>query len=172
MNGKIQAGEDPRRYKLPDGERERLRRDEMTALVYFLSTLAETGYMWENLQKRLEYIPSGKARFKMVMGGHNAIVGDILGTVPREQQKRLENIGKDFKIALIPKAQNEPQKLVMDRDDARVFIGAALKKCEFCVMSGEEARTGCELYALMEKYFPLSDYGDGMMCQYGKSDFE
>ena len=161
---------DPRRYSLPESDRERMKRSEMNALIYFECAMAAAGYCWKDLADRLDCIPAGKRRYKMAMGAFKAVIDDIHGTIPEQSEKRMSGIRNDFKIALIPQAQNEPKKLVLDREDAYALMEAALKQCANCFKSDEEARQECGLYKILETYMPLEDYGNGIYCQYGKSE--
>ena len=88
-------------YSLPPEERERLYRSEMNAIIYFQCALAAAGYCWTDLQKRLDCIPNGRQRFKMAMGAFNAVIADVLGTVPPESERRLNNITNDFNGVLL-----------------------------------------------------------------------
>lgn len=159
-------------YSLPQEERERLYRSEMNAVIYFKCALAAAGYCWTDLAKRLDCIPRGRQRFKSAMGAFNAVIEDVLGTVPPESEKRLNNITRDFKIVLAPQPMSEPKKLILDMEDANTVIDKALKNCGDCYKSDDEARRTCRFYKVMETYCPLDDYGNGMICQYGKSDIE
>ncbi len=167
------AEEDPRRYRLPEEERERLTRDEMNALIYLKCALAASGYAWEIDDKRLDYIPSGKQRLRLAMGAVKSICDDIEGTIPEKSAKRMANITHDFKIALIPITQTEGKNFVIHKEDAETLMNAVLnEKCAKCIKSDEEARRECGLYKVLEAYCPLNDYGNGLMCQYGKSELK
>lgn len=160
-------------YSLPEADRERMTRDELNAFIYFKCALASAGYAWEKMKRRLAYIPAGEQRFKMQMGGMNALLDDIAGTMPKQSQKRMDGITNDYKIALIPKAGTEPKRLIMDAEDGAILVQAAMHYCEHeCIRTDEEARRECRLYRIFEAYMPLNNYGDGGMCQYGKQEFE
>ncbi len=160
------------KFSLPEDQRERLMRDEMNAIIYFRCALASAGYFWEGLQSRLERIPDGKQRFLDAMDSFKNVIGDLLETVPAKSQRRMENITHDFKIILAPQASSEPKRLILERDDAETVMGAALKTCADCFRSDDEAQRMCKLYKVLETYCPLNDYGNGMICQYGKNECE
>jgi len=153
-------------------ERERLRRGEMNAIIYMRCALASAGYCWGDLDKRLDMIPDGKNRFRAAMDGFNSVMDEIIATAPEESERRLANITHDFKIMLAPKPQTEPKVLTLRREDAETVMAAALKTCGDCYKSDDEVRRTCKLYKVMETYCPLDDYGNGMICQYGKSEIE
>ena len=153
-------------------EKERMRRSEVNAIIYFRCALASAGYCWTDLQHRLGMIPDGEKRFKDAMDGFTKVIDEIIATAPEESERRLATITHDFKIILAPKPQTEPKVLMLRREDAEIVMGAALKTCGDCYKSDEEARRTCKLYKVMETYCPLDDYGNGMICQYGKSDIE
>lgn len=153
-------------------ERERLRRAEMNAIIYLRCALASSGYCWSELQGRLERIPDGAKRFRDAMDGFKTVMDEIIATAPEESERRLDNITHDYKIVLAPQPQTEPKALILQREDAETVMAAALKACGDCYKSDEEARRTCRLYKILETYCPLDDYGNGMICQYGKDDIE
>lgn len=159
-------------FTIPEEDRERMRRDEMNAMVYMQCAIAAMGYCWKDLRNRLEYIPAGVQRFKMAMGAMKSIFDDLHETLPTKSERRMSTISHDFKIVLVPKPTSEPQKLVLDRDDAIALMEATIYRCKDCVKSDEEARKSCRLYSILETYMPLNDYGDGLMCEYGKRQIE
>ena len=160
------------KFSLQEDQRERLMRDEMNAIIYFRCVLVSAGYCWKNLQPRLERVPDGKQRFLDAMAAFNGLMDDLLETVPQKSQRRMENITSDYKIILAPQASSEPKRLILEREDANTVMDAALKTCGDCYKSDEEARKMCKLYKVLETYCPLNDYGNGMICQYGKSECE
>ena len=53
-------------YMLPDEDCERLKRSEMTAVRMLLAHLSSAKYAQEDLQDRLECIPNGRMRMRLV----------------------------------------------------------------------------------------------------------
>ena len=155
-----------------NNEPERLRRDEMNAIIYLRCALASAEYFRKDLQKRLTMIPDRAERFQKAMDGLTSVVDEIIATAPEESARRLANITHDFKIVLAPKPQTEPKRLILDMNDANTVMEQALKPCRNCFKSDDEARRMCRFYKVMETYYPLNDYGNGTMCQYGKSEIE
>ena len=55
-------------YQLPESECERLNRTEMNAMRWCLAAINSVAYAQDDLAKRLECIPNGKVRWRLMLG--------------------------------------------------------------------------------------------------------
>lgn len=155
-----------RPYELPEADCERLVRTEMMSLRWCIAALNSVTYANEDLSKRLECIPNGKARWRMMMGQLKSLIDDMLGTVPIKQCKTIQNTMHDMEIRLCPKGTPMGDKVVITIKDMSYLIDAAKKDaCTACIYTDDEFRK-CELYKILESLAPLDDYGDGLWCPY------
>ena len=158
----------PKRVWLREEDCERLNRAEFEAVRCLLGAVSYTAHAKDDLQKRLECIPSGKARMGMILGGIKAIADDIVGTVPRGQCKQLRNTMSDMEMRMVPKMASMRQNVVLEKDVAKGLVDAAMEKCHGCVEGPEEGRK-CALYKVLESFLPLDNYDNGMLCPYSMS---
>lgn len=155
-------------YQLPEEDCERLRRPEMASLRWLISALNSVALAEANLQNRLECIPNGKSRYRLMLGQLRAICDDLLGTIPKEQRKQIDNVMHDMQLNMIPRLAPGSEKVIMEAKDLAFFIYHAQRDeelCQTCVKDGEECRK-CKMYQLLVAFAPLPDYGSGMMCPY------
>ena len=66
-------------YQLQEEDCERLNRTEMTALRWSLAAINSCAYAQDDLAKRLECIPDGKVRWRLMLGQLRALCNDLLG---------------------------------------------------------------------------------------------
>ena len=159
-------------YQLPEDDCERLNRDEMQAVRWTLAAVNSVAQAQEPLQKRLEYIPNGKNRWRLLLGQLRAITNDIIGTVPYKQCVNIKNVMNDMELRLVPKFTRGETRVVMDAADLAYLIDAAKRDmCAGCILTGEECRK-CELYKILSAISPLKDYGNGMICPYNLAEWE
>lgn len=165
---KVQA--DPRRVYWAEKDRERLKKSEFEAMRYLLTAASNIAIALGSLGDRLECVPGGTRRMRMLVGACRAITMDILGTVPEKQMTQLQNTMRDFKIQLVPQVTHEPtQNVVIETGIAQGLVDIAQKQCTDCVEDDESCRK-CELYMLLEGIIPLEDYR-GMLCPYNMREW-
>ena len=158
-------------YQLPDEECERLNRTEMVAMKWMIAAVNTCAYGQDDLAKRLESIPNGKSRFRLMLGQLRAIVNDLIGTMPVKQVLTVRNLMKDMELRLVPKFTPYDKRVSMDIDDLSYIVSAAKKDhCLACVRTGDECRK-CRLYQILESVAPLNDWGDSTMCPYMREDW-
>lgn len=158
------------RFELPDDQCERLTRTETQAVTMLLTSMSNLRYAREDLKKRLECVPSGKARMNMVIGQFESLIRDVCGTVTDKQRKHLQNICKDMEVRLMPKMMNRKVSVVLTVDEAKELIDAAQAKCTYCFKDYEESRE-CKLCKLLECAVPLEDYSS-LSCPYSGAKWE
>lgn len=155
-------------YQLPEEDRERITRYEMHAVRWLIATKITIQHAEENIANRLECIPSGKRRFRLMLGQLRAICDDLLGTIPKEQRKQIDNVMHDMQLNMIPRLAPGSEKVVMESKDLAFIIYHAQRDeelCQTCVKDGNECRK-CKMYQMLVAVAPLPDYGSGMMCPY------
>lgn len=155
-------------YQLPEEDCERLRRPEMASLRWLISALNSVALAEANLQNRLECIPNGKSRYRLMLGQLRAICNDLIGTTPREQCKQIQNVTNDMELRLVPKYTQNANVVILNVEDMSYIVRHAQKDeelCQTCVKDGNECRS-CKMYQLLSAVAPLEDYGSGMMCPY------
>lgn len=158
-------------YQLPEEQCERLRKQEMTTIMWCLSAVNSVAHGRDDLQKRLSMIPNGKKRWNLMLGQLRSLMSDMLGTTPYKQRKTIQNTMNDMALRLVPKGTQSNNRVTMDADDLALLIRHAKKDlCTSCVFNGDECRK-CELYQILESISPQEDYGDGTMCPYMKEDW-
>lgn len=161
----------PKRVWLQEDECERLNRGEFEAIRSLLGAVSYTAHANDDLQKRLEMLPYGKQRMRMLVGGLRAMADDLIGTVPRGQCKQLRNTMQDMEMRMVPKLTGMTQNVIFEKDLAKGLIDAAMEKCRGCVEDSVGCRK-CGLYKVLEGMLPLDNYGDGMICPYSVSEWE
>lgn len=159
---------DPRRVYLDDKDRERLNKQEFSAMRGMLAELVYIESSAEYLRNRLECIPGGKQRTAMLRGSVNAITDDLLGTVPREQCLQLGNTMNDMELRMVPKMTPMTRNVVIEESIAKGIIDMAKEKCKFCVEDNESCRS-CRLYQYLVAILPLDSYDNGLQCPYSNT---
>ena len=158
------------RFELPDDQCERLTRTETQAVTMLLTSLSNLRYAREDLKRRLECVPSGKARMNMAIGQMQSLVQDVCGTVTDKQRKHLRNICTDMEIRLVPKATGRKVSVVLTKEEAMELVDAAQAKCSYCFKGYEESRK-CKLCKLLECVVPLDEYSS-LSCPYSGATWE
>lgn len=158
-------------YELPEQDRERLNATEMRSARWMIAALSVCVESQRELKDRLECIPSGKARFRLMLGHLRALCNDLLGTTPYKQRRVIGNTMLDMELRMIPKHTPGDKSVVMNTDDLSFVIKYAKEAlCMTCVLTGEECRQ-CELYKIMESICPQDDWGDSTICPYNRDDW-
>jgi len=160
----------PKRVWMEEKDCERMKRSEYEAMRGLLAATSYIAHANDDLPKRLECIPSGKQRMKMLLGGVRALADDLIGTMTQSQCKQLRNTMADMEIRMVPKMTGMTQNVIFDKDLAKGLIDAAQEKCHGCVEDGIGCRK-CSLYRVLEGIVPLENY-DGMICPYAVSEWE
>lgn len=156
-------------YQLPEADCERLNRTEMQSVRWLLAALNSCVLAQKDLDKRLECIPEGKRRFRLMTGQLRAIANDLIGTTPTNQCRQIRNTMTDMDLRLTPKMTPVGNRVVLDVYDLSYIVQHAQKDdelCQTCIRTGDECRE-CKLYQIMSAIAPLEDWGSGMMCPYG-----
>lgn len=162
---------DTRRVCWEDKDRERLNKREFESMRKLLSAQSDIAGALDGLCNRLECIPGGKQRMRMLLGACRAISLDLLGTMPEGQQRQISNTMEDYYVQLVPKATRAPTKnIVLESGIAQGLIDIAQKQCVDCVEDGESCRR-CELYMVLESFLPLEDYSE-LKCPYSLTEWE
>ena len=161
----------PKRVWLREEDCERLNRVEFEAVRCLLGAVSYAAHARDDLRKRLECLPGGKARMAMVVGGLKAIADDLIGTVPQGQCKQLRNTMQDMDMRMVPKMTPMSTNVILDKDAAKGLVDAAMEKCHGCVEGPEEGRE-CALYKVLESFLPLDSYENGMLCPYSMSEWK
>ena len=133
--------------------------------------MSYTAHAREDLQKRLECIPSGRQRMSMVLGGLKAIADDLIGTVPVGQCKQIRNTMQDMDMRMVPKLTPMSQNVILEKDVAKSLIDTTREKCVGCVEDEESCRK-CALYKVLESFLPLDTYEGGLLCPYSLSEWK
>ena len=165
------AGLGEKRVWLQEEDCERLNRAEFEAVRCLLGAVSYTAHASDDLQKRLECLPSGKARMGMVLGGLRAIADDLVGTIPRGQCKQLRNTMSDMEMRMVPKMMGMSQNVILEKDNAKALIDTAMERCKGCVEDDISCRE-CGLYRVLESFLPLDTYDNGMLCPYSTSEWK
>ena len=161
----------PKRVWLSEKDCERLNRGEFEALRCLLGAVSYTAHASDDLKKRLECVPYGKARMGMVLGGLRAIADDLIGTMPRGQCNQIRNTMSDMEMRMVPKAMPMSQNVIFDKEIAMALVDAAMEKCKRCANGPEDARK-CTLYSVFESFMPLETYDNGLLCPYSRLEWE
>ena len=161
----------PKRVWLDDEDCERLNRAEFEAVRCLLGALNYVAHAKDDLQKRLECVPSGRQRMAMAVGGLNAIAEDLIGTIPKGQCKQIRNTMNDMDMRMIPKLTPMSQNVILEKDVAKSLIDTTREKCHGCVEDDESCR-GCGLYRVLESFLPLDSYDNGMLCPYSMATWK
>ena len=158
-------------YSLPEEDRERMTRTEMIAMNWMFSALNSCIHSETDLAKRLECVPHGKKRFRLLVGQISAIMNDLTGTMPEKQKDKVRNMMHDMEIRLVPKMTPRDVSIVLSRKDAMVLFDLAKEaKCTTCMLDSEQCRK-CELYKIMTAETPLEKY-EGYLCPYNLAEWE
>lgn len=78
-------------FQLPEEQCERLRKQEMTTIMWCLSAVNSVAHGRDDLQKRLSMIPNGMKRWNLMLGQLRSLMSDMLGTTPYKQRKTIQN---------------------------------------------------------------------------------
>lgn len=158
-------------YQLPDDQCERLNRTEMVALKWLIAAVNSCAYGQEDMERRLECIPEGKRRYRLMLGQLRAICNDLIGTMPRKQAVTIKNTMNDMELRLVPKFSGHGNRVTLDIDDLSYIVNAAKKDhCLACILNGDECRS-CKLYQILESIAPMEDWGDSTVCPYMREDW-
>lgn len=153
-------------YQLPEEDCERLNSTEMRAVRWSLAAENSVSYAQRDLEKRLECIPEGKRRWRLMLGQLRALCNDLIGTIPVKQCKTIRNVMNDMELRMVPKGTKHDTRVVLDAKDLGYLVTLAKKEmCTSCILTDDECRR-CELYKILEIAVPLDDYGDGTICPY------
>jgi len=159
-------------YQLPEEDCERLTAPEMRAVRWCLAALNSCAYAQDDLSRRLECIPNGKRRWRLMLGQLRALCNDLLGTIPRKQCVGINNVMHDMELRLVPKFTKWDNRVILPAPDLAYIITLAKKeKCMTCVLTDAECRK-CEFYKILESVAPLDDYGSGGICPYNMVEWE
>lgn len=159
-------------YQLPEEDCERLNSTEMRAIRWSLAAINSIAYAEEDLAHRLECIPNGRLRWRLMLGQLRALCNDLIGTTPRKQCNTIKNTMKDMELRMVPKFTPRDSRVVMDAPDLGYLVTLAKKEaCTACILTDDECRQ-CELYKILESAVPLEDYGDGSICPYNMLKWE
>lgn len=159
-------------YQLPEESCERLTASEMRAVRWCLAAISSIAYAQEDLASRLECVPNGKCRWRLMLGHLRALLNDLLGTVPEKQRKSIRNTMHDMEQRLVPKYTPMDNRVVLPAHDVGYLVEQAKKEmCTSCVLTDDECRK-CELYQILEAAVPLDDYGNGGICPYNMLKWE
>lgn len=158
-------------YQLPEDQCERVNRTEMQALRWSLTAVNSVAYAERDLEKRLECVPNGKARWRLMLGQLRALCNDLVGTIPEKQKNAVRNVMSDMEVRLVPKMTPYDKRIVMGVDDLSYIVAHAKKDiCLGCTYSGDECRQ-CELCRILEGIAPLQDWGSDALCPYSREDW-
>ena len=159
-------------YQLPEEDCERLNSTEMRAIRWSLTAVNSIAYAERDLANRLECIPNGKVRWRLMLGQLRALCNDLIGTTPNKQVKTIRNTLNDMEIRLVPKFTTFDNRVVLDASDVGALVTLAKETaCTSCIKTDSECRA-CELYKILESAAPLDDYGDGGLCPYNMLTWE
>ena len=161
----------PKRVWLREEDCERLNRGEFEAMRCLLGAVNYCAHAKDDLGKRLECIPSGRARMAMVLGGLKAIADDLIGTMPVGQCRQIRNTMQDMEIRMVPKMSRMSQNVILEKDTAKALIDRAMERCRGCVEDEVSCRK-CGLYKVLESFLPLDNYENGMLCPYSMSEWK
>lgn len=149
---------------------ERLTRNEKTAVIamaYAATILEDTR---KDLKERLGMVRQGAERLEILSGDVDLLLTDIRETIPVKQRMGLQNIAKDFKMVLTPKATPEKTSVIMKCDEFRELVDFARAKCRECVEDDESCEK-CGLYQLLTSILPMEDYHYSMLCPYNLGEW-
>lgn len=159
-------------YQLPPEDCERLTASEMRAFRWLMAALNSITYGETDLKGRLECIPNGKTRYRLMLGQLRAICNDMIGTLPIKQCKQIRNTMNDMELRLVPKHTPHGSGVVLDVDDTTYLVDHAQSDvCSTCIRDGEECRS-CELYQILEAITPLNEWGNSTICPFNREDWK
>lgn len=159
-------------YQLPPEQCERLRAQEMAALRWSIAAVNICSTAEGDLKDRLECIPNGRVRFRLMLGQLRAICNDLIGTTTIKQAKQIRNVMNDMELRMVPKFSASTSRMVLDKEQATFLVEAAKEaKCAACILDGEECRR-CELYQLLEAVTPLDNWSGTGLCPYNHDDWK
>ena len=155
-------------YSLPESERERMHRTELNAMIRLIYMRSNMAGFEREFGERLDFIPDGRKRVRLVLGQIKSIEEDLKGTITADQNKRLHNTCRDNEMRLVPRQTPDGAVIALDKHDAHLLFDAAMEsRCAACPMDCEECRS-CELYKMLVAYIPLDSY-ETTMCPYAMS---
>lgn len=158
-------------YQLPEEDCERLKSREMNAIKWCMAAINSIAYAQDDLKDRLDCIPSGQVRWRLMLGHLRACLNDIIGTIPRKQAKQIKNLMEDMELRFMPKLTRTSNRVCIEVEDFAYFVEhAKADVCTSCILTDDECRK-CKMYQLMESLAPLDDYGDGTMCPYAHKEW-
>lgn len=159
-------------YQLPPEQCERLRASEMAAMRWLTAAVHIVAEAQDDLATRLECIPNGKSRYRLMRGHLRAIVNDICGTMPEKQKNQIVNMTRDMELRMVPRYSPGTARMILNKEEANYLVDhAKADVCSACILNGEECRT-CEMYQMLEAITPLEDWGDSTMCPYNRKDWK
>ena len=161
----------PKRVWMEEKDCERMNRYEFEAIRGLLGAVSYTAHANQELQKRLECIPSGKQRLAMILGGLRAISDDLISTMPVGQCRQIRNTMRDMEMRMVPKMTPISQNVILDKDVAKDLIDAAQEKCKRCAEDEVSCRK-CTLYKILEATVPVDDFTGYLICPYAISEWE
>lgn len=158
-------------YQLPEKDCERLNRTEMVAIRWCLAAINSIAYAQDDLKDRLECIPEGQVRWRLMLGQLRALCNDLIGTVPQKQCVAIKNVMNDMELRMVPKYTPYDSRAVIDVDDLSYLVNHAKKDiCTACIKNGDECRE-CELYKILESVAPQKEWKNSTVCPYLREDW-
>lgn len=148
-----------------------MNRTQMNALRWCIAAINSVAYAQTDLASRLECIPNGKVRWRLMLGQLRACVNDLIGTIPHKQCVNIKGVMNDMELRLVPKLTRNTDRVSMAVDDLSYLVKYAKKDvCSACILDGEECRQ-CELYKILESIAPRQDWGSSTVCPYLREDW-
>ena len=157
-------------YQLPEEQCERLTRQEFGAVLRLYTLLSDAVHFENDMGRRLECVPNGKKRMRLLLGQIRSIVNDITGTIPVAQCRRIMSTMNDYESRLVPKFTPSKTNVLLDKEQARTLVDFARVECRECVRDSEECRS-CKLYELLVAVVPCDNYGNTFLCPYNHSEW-
>ena len=158
-------------YQLPEKDCEYLKKHEFNAVRWGLAAVNSIAYGQEDLAERLECIPNGKLRWRLMLGHLRSLMNDLLGTTPTKQCKSIRNEMSDMKLQMVPKTMITKDRVVVDVSDISYIVYHAKRDmCVACLGTEEEYRK-CEMFKILQGICPTEEVGDRSTCPYWKDDW-
>lgn len=170
MNSLSQNASENNAFSLPESERKRLTRSEMSSMMWVYNVISAAGYAWDDLRARFNLVPDGEKRFQDALNALTSIIADLNGTIPEQQKLRILRTMKDMEVRMTPKATPFRTEVLMTKEQGKTLVDYAQNECNGCIRDGEECRK-CKLYSVLEAIVPLDDYGPGFLCPYSRSEW-
>lgn len=159
-------------YQLPEKDCERLNATEMRSIRWLLGALSICSRAEKDMERRLECIPEGKRRFRLMLGQLRAICNDLIGTTPIKQARTVQTTTHDMELRLVPKLTPGDHNALINGHDLAFLVGYAKDAlCTTCIADGDECRK-CELYQILESLCPQQDWGGKGLCPYNRDDWQ